>query len=37
GGAVVRTASIPASLVRAGTNEILVFDPDGAMPAIEVR
>jgi len=32
-----RMARIPASLVRAGENEIAVFEPDGVMPAIEVR
>lgn len=32
-----RVARIPASLVRAGENEIAVFEPDGVMPAIAVR
>jgi len=33
----VRHATLPASLIRAGDNEICVFTPDGVMPAIEVR
>ena len=32
-----RTAVIPASLVRSGENEIAIFEPEGAMPAIELR
>jgi Glycosyl hydrolases family 35 len=34
---LARTATIPASLVRAGENEICVFEPDGAMPALTLR
>ncbi len=32
-----RTAVVPASLVRSGENEIALFEPEGAMPAIELR
>ena len=32
-----RTAQVPASLVRAGENEICVFGPDGVMPALALR
>jgi len=34
---LARTATIPASLVRAGENEICVFEPDGTMPTLALR
>lgn len=32
-----RSVRVPASLVRAGENELCIFEPDGVMPAIAVR
>ena len=32
-----RTAVVPAAVLCAGENEICVFEPDGAMPAIELH
>jgi len=34
---LARTASIPASMLHAGENELCIFEPDGVMPAVEVR
>ena len=34
---LARTAKIPAALVRAGENEICVFEPDGTMPTLALR
>ena len=32
-----RSVRVPASLVRAGENELCIFEPDGVMPAISLR
>jgi hypothetical protein len=32
-----RSVRVPASLVRAGENELCIFEPDGVMPAIALR
>lgn len=34
---LVRNATIPASMLRAGENELCIFEPDGVMPAIALR
>jgi hypothetical protein len=34
---LARTASLPASLLRAGENEVCVFEPGGVMPALALR
>jgi len=34
---LTRTASLPASLLRAGENEVCVFEPEGVMPALALR
>jgi len=34
---LLRHAVLPAALVRAGDNEICVFEPDGVLPGLAVR
>jgi len=34
---LARTASIPASMLHAGENQLCVFEPDGVMPAVKLR
>lgn len=33
---LIRSVAVPRSLLRTGENEICIFEPDGAMPAISV-
>lgn len=37
GATCLRTARVPERLLRAGENDVCVFDADGAMPKLEVR